>query len=214
MKVLGVSFLSGNLKLEGVAYMPDSAGPFAAVALCHPHPLHGGSMDSGVIVELADALVGRSIVALRFNFRGVGRSQGRFDNGIGEQDDVISAIDWLASLPQVDLHRIGLAGYSFGAGVAAQVAVEDDRVRAVSLISLVVDGVRLATLAGYAKPKQFICAENDTVGPPGPIAAGFPDLAPPKELEVIPGADHFWSGFETQVAAKVTGFFERYFQQA
>src|SRR4030042_345778 len=109
MKTRDVRFTCGKLKLEGVCYYPDGAGKFPGVVLCHPHPMYGGSMINNVILELATVLPLKGIIALMFNFRSVGRSQGSFDNGTGEQEDVKAAIDWLISQPEVDAGRIGVA---------------------------------------------------------------------------------------------------------
>ena len=135
MKPQQVSFACGSLKLEGLYYGVESAGPVPAVVVCHPHPLYGGSMRNNVTYALADALVKCGIAALLFNFRGVGRSQGSHGGGIAEQEDVRAALDWLGPGKGVDAGRLGLAGYSFGAGVAYPVGCRDERVKAIALVS-------------------------------------------------------------------------------
>ena len=90
-----VSFRSGRLLLEGAESAPPGTGPFPAVLVCHPHPSFGGSMDNDVVRSVCEALFEKSIMTLRFNFRGVGKSEGRFGHGIGEQDDVEAAISFL-----------------------------------------------------------------------------------------------------------------------
>ena len=82
-----VTFPCGDLTLEGVTSVPEGEGPFPAVAVCHPHPLQGGMMDNNVVFAVCRSLMRASIASLRFNFRGVGRSEGRHDEGAGEQDD-------------------------------------------------------------------------------------------------------------------------------
>ena len=138
MKKKAVTFPCGSLKLRGYFYTPDNNGTFPAVIICHPHSLYGGSMDNIIVKRLAAALNNNAINALIFNFRGVGQSQGKFDNGIGEQDDISAAIDWLFIQPAVDKDRIGLAGYSFGGWVSIPVACRDSRIKILALISPVI----------------------------------------------------------------------------
>lgn len=135
MKPRSVMFPCGGIKLEGLFYGVEAQGPVPAVVVCHPHPLHGGSMHNNVTYAIADVLVGSGIAALLFNFRGVGRSQGSYGGGTAEQEDIGAAIDWLALGQGVDVGRAGLAGYSFGGGVALPVACADERVRCIALIS-------------------------------------------------------------------------------
>jgi alpha/beta superfamily hydrolase len=92
-------------------------------------------MHNIVIVKIAQALAVRSIAALAFNFRGAGRSGGRFAEGIGEQDDVLAALEWLRQQAEVDKERVGLAGYSFGGGVALEAACRTDAVNALALLA-------------------------------------------------------------------------------
>jgi alpha/beta superfamily hydrolase len=85
MKQTRVSFASGELSLEGILAVPEGAGPFPVVIVCHPHPQYGGEMNNNVVVPICQALAQASIASLRFNFRGVGASQGIFADGIGEK---------------------------------------------------------------------------------------------------------------------------------
>lgn len=94
--------------------LPDAATPIAVV--CHPHPLYGGTMDNKVVHTVARAFVELGVLTLRFNFRGVGRSEGRFDKGVGEADDLLAAVAWLRA--RFGQSPLWLAGFSFGAFVA------------------------------------------------------------------------------------------------
>ena len=113
-----------GIVLEGQLDLPDegAATPSAGVVICHPHPQYGGEMTNNVVMAVSSSIVAYGMAALRFNFRGVGRSGGAYDNGVGEQDDALAALEALATgvvgddLP--DEMRVGLAGYSFGGGVA------------------------------------------------------------------------------------------------
>jgi hypothetical protein len=175
--------------------------------LCHPHSLYGGSMDNNVILAASSALVERATIAFMFNFRGVGDSQGSYGDGIAEQEDVKAAISWLISQPAVDSNRLGLMGYSFGAAVALPVACDDDRVKAVALVSLPPGPSQLSQLKGCTKPKLIICGTNDFVLPLDQAKLMNQEAAEPKQFELISGADHFWLGYEAKLVGKVATFF-------
>lgn len=207
MKRVHITFPVGDISLEGVWHLPEGSGPFPAVVVCHPHPLYGGSMSTNVVFGICQALALSNIAALRFNFRGVGKSGGEFGGGIAEQEDVRAALDFVLATPNIDRKRIGLAGYSFGASVALPVAVEDERVNMLALVSPALLDTGGEQLKGYAKPKFIIIGENDSVIPQGELRQLVEELPEPKQYEVIAGADHFWAGFEEEVAQKVTGFF-------
>ncbi|MDO8568389.1 MAG: hypothetical protein Q7R57_06715, partial [Dehalococcoidales bacterium] len=120
-----VRFPSGKLSLEGVLGFPDGKGPFPAVVICHPHPLHGGNMDNNVVVSVFEALLEASFIPFKFNFRGVGGSEGEHGDGNGEREDVSATIDFVGGQREVDAARMGLAGYSAGAAFAFPVGVTD-----------------------------------------------------------------------------------------
>lgn len=201
-----VKFPCGDIQLEGILHVPQGEGPFPGVVVCHPHPLYGGDMDNNVVWVVSEALARASVIALRFNFRGVGDSQGHFDQGIGEQGDIKAAISLLSFLEMVDRNRIGLCGYSFGAGLAFSVAPADERVQAVAAISLPVSNSG-AQIRNYARPKFIICGSRDMLTPSVDAERLAAELAEPKKIETISGADHFWLGYEQGMAEAVTDFF-------
>ena len=208
MKRVHISFPSGGLSLEGVWHLPDSNGPFPAVIVCHPHPLYGGSMSSNVVFNICQALAEESMAALRFNFRGVGKSQGEFGGGWLEQEDVKSALEFVLATENIDNNKIGLAGYSFGGGVALPVAVKEEKIKLLALVSPALLDSGREQLKGYKKPKYIITGEHDDVIGQRELRALFEEIPEPKQLEVISGADHFWGGYEELVAQKVTEFFK------
>ena len=111
MKQQGIAFSRRNMTLEGIVTLPtDLPAPFPGVILCHPHPLFGGSMVSPIMQTLCRVLDGEGIATLRFNFRGVGGSEGKFDQGRGEQEDLKAAMETLKRWPGVRGKRIGIAG--------------------------------------------------------------------------------------------------------
>jgi len=124
MKEERVTFKSGDLTLEGMIAYPDgdAAGPHRAAVVCHPHPLYGGSMYNNVVDAVLEALHARGFATLRFNFRGVGQSEGEFDNGKGEADDAIAAIRFLTTQKGVRATGAALAGYLVAEAIRAQLA--------------------------------------------------------------------------------------------
>ena len=211
MKETRVKFSSMDLTLEGITTVPDGNGPFPGVVVCHPHPLYGGEMDNNVVLPVCQALGQLSIVTLRFNFRGVGRSEGKFANGVGERDDVAAAISYLSSLETVEKERIGLCGYSFGGAVSLEVAPKDERVKALALISP--DISTYAPMKQYTKPKLVICGGADQFVSIIALQRLAEEMPPPNDFELVAGADHFWNGFENRAAARVATFFANAFKQ-
>ena len=209
MKMSIVSFSSGGLVLEGILAIPEGSGPFPAVIVCHPHPLYGGSMDNNVVNSLSEAITQASLVALKFNFRGVGGSQGEFDQGTGEQEDVEAAISFVSTVNEVDSKRIGLAGYSAGAGFAFPVGFNDDRIRALAAVSPPLSMFDFDFLKSCPKPKLLISGSRDDLISTNQFLEFCRNLPEPKECESIEGADHFWWGYESRLAAKVTAFFTK-----
>jgi uncharacterized protein len=206
MRQEAVFFPCGALTLHGYCYYPDSGSFFPAVVLCHPHPLNGGSMNSSVIRSIGVELAERSIIAFMFNFRGVGKSQGSYGGGIEEQHDVLAAIDWLEAQPSVDKNKLGMAGYSFGGGVAAGTACKDSRIKALALISPYIESSKVNLLNRSAIPKYLITGDDDDLISKEDVELIFNSSAEPKSFEVIPGIDHFWFGSEKTLAGKVVDF--------
>lgn len=201
------TFPSGDLTLEGVLHLPEEAdSPVPGVVVCHPHPQHGGEMENNVVDAACSALVERDYAALRFNFRGVGASDGAFDEGRGEQEDARAALRYLAARPEVDEKRIGLIGYSFGAMVAAEVA--SGGLRALALVSPLVGFADLRVAWGC--PALLVAGDQDSMAPADRLrvvgeAAGV-------ETHIVSDADHSWVGFEDQLGTALGEFFDRHFQ--
>jgi uncharacterized protein len=209
MKKTRVSFPSGELLLEGILAIPEGAGPFPTVIVCHPHPLYGGSMDNNVVYSLSEALTQASLVSFKFNFRGVGGSQGEFGQGIGEQEDVEAAISFITTVKEVDSKRIGLGGYSAGAGFALPVGCKDARIKALAAVSPPFTMFDFDFLKSCHKPKFLISGSRDNFTPVDQFLEFCQNLPESKECQSIEGADHFWWGYESTLAAKVTDFFTK-----
>ena len=167
--------------------------PRAAAVVCHAHPLHGGVMHFKVVFRAAKALQEEGVAALRFNFRGVGRSEGTHDEGRGEQDDVRAALDEVErrfpSLPVV------VGGFSFGSSMALRAGCSDGRVRALFALGLPLSMLsETSYLEACARPRLFVQGGSDTYGGEEAIRAFVARLPEPKALLVVPGADHFFAG--------------------
>jgi uncharacterized protein len=188
-------------RLEAILMRPDGE-PQAAAVVCHAHPLHGGVMHFKVVFRAAKALQAEGVAALRFNFRGVGRSEGTHDEGRGELDDVRSALDELERrFPHLPFLT---GGFSFGSAMALRAGCGDARVRALFALgfpmTMVTDTSYLGTCT---RPRLFVQGEQDTFGPAPRIRALVASLPGPKTLVVVPGADHFFSGHLDEVQETV-----------
>ena len=213
MNQLSVTFPCGDILLEGVWHSPE-VSQSSAVIVCHPHPLYGGDMSNNVVVAICQTLARQSIAAFRFNFRGAGKSEGVFGKGIAEQEDIRAALSFVSSSKEIDPERIGLAGYSFGATVALPVAVQDERVGLLALVSPPLSGPGWEQLERYDKPKFLIVGDDDPFISLERLQQYARDIPDPRECQVVPGVDHFWWGYEEKVTQKVTQFFADGFNQA
>ncbi len=211
----GVFFTSTGddmLRLEGVLHRPvDEGAKRPTVLLCHPHSLMGGSMDVPVIVATARELAGRGAMALRFNFRGVGRSEGQFGEGVKETADVAGAIEFLVGQGDVDDGRLYVMGYSFGASVGLRHAEMDPRVAGIVALCLPLGGMAMGSLhedfwSHYTKPKLFLAGDGDEICPVSELRPLVEKMPEPKELIVLDGVDHFLWGREREIAQAIADF--------
>ncbi|MHB1935235.1 MAG: alpha/beta hydrolase [Acidobacteriaceae bacterium] len=172
--------------------------------LCHPHPMGGGTMHNKVVYRAMKALNSLGFPALRFNFRGTGRSEGLHDNGHGEQDDARAALDWL----EQEFHRpILFAGFSFGAHVGMRACCGDPRVHGLIALGLpvVAEGRRYSYeyLPTCNQPKLFISGDHDPYGPTAAVEAVVATAPEPKQMIWIEDADHFFVGKLEQVQSAI-----------
>ena len=200
-----VTFPVGNITLEGLLSVPTQAPRIGAV-VCHPHPLYGGEMHNNIVSALVDAFRSVGIATLRFNFRGVGNSEGEHDEGNAEVDDVKAAVTCLLGRQAVT--TVVVAGYSFGSMVGLRAGTDDSRVHKLIGVALPI-GMRDASfLLNANKPKLLISGNHDNYSPiPGlqDLVAKLPD---PKSLVIVDGADHFFWGLEGQVAKAAVEFLQ------
>lgn len=183
--------------------------PRGAAVVCHPHPLYGGTMHTKAVYRTAQALAEAGLVTLRFNFRGVGTSTGSHDEGIGEQDDLRAALDWLErahpSLPTV------VGGFSFGSLVAMRVGVEDDRARALLGLGLPIgldDRYDFSFLADTDKPVLVVQGEHDEYGSAELVADRLAPLGSHITVVTIRDTDHYFAGRLDDLRSAVRGYYD------
>jgi alpha/beta superfamily hydrolase len=196
-----VFFRADGLTLQGLGRFP--AGAERAVVLCHPHPLYGGTMHNAVVVVLAKALaeLGDRVATLRFNFRGVVKSGGRYDAGRAEVFDARGALaEVRRRLPRA---KVSMAAYSFGTGVAYRAAAADGGVERLSLVapSMRMTKIELAPFRGLV---QIVAPGRDQFSSPEETKALAEQFG--AALSVIPDADHYFIRFRREVARLVVPF--------
>jgi uncharacterized protein len=184
------------------ALLDEPAGGARAVAVFgHPHPLHGGTMHTKALYQAAKAMPRIGVAALRFNFRGVGRSAGTFDSGPGENEDFKAAITFVNErFPDVP---IWAAGMSFGSWIAMTAGAEDPRVSLLLAIAPPVDRYDFDALKTCTLPKFIIHGEEDELISIKEIRKFYAQLPEPKELVTIEYANHLFEGKTSMVGDAV-----------
>ena len=183
-----IYFLSEKYELEGLVEK-NSMGN--GVVITHPHPLYGGDMNNFIVDLIAQAYQKKGFTTLRFNFRGTANSQGSYDNGSGEQEDVHAA---LAILTKMGIKKIDLAGYSFGAWVNALAISKNNFVENMVMVSPPVGFVDFNHVNSIPCLKLVVTGSIDDIAPADRIKKMRPAWNRKAHLEIIKGADHFYSG--------------------
>ena len=199
MSTLRSFFLDGPAgRLESLLNSPppgvENQTRLRAALVCHPHPKGGGTMHNKVVYHAMKALVGLGLPVLRFNFRGVGASDGRHDDGQGEQQDVRAALDWLSVAFGEPLL---FAGFSFGSAVGLRVCCADARVAGMIALGIpvAVENMRryeYPWLAGCTQPKLFVSGDQDEYGPVDGVQGIVAGSGGENELVLVSGATHFF----------------------
>jgi alpha/beta superfamily hydrolase len=185
--------------LEALIDTPAEGAPRAAVVFAHPNPQQGGTMHTKAVFQGAKGLARLGCAVLRFNFRGVGASAGASSGGPGELDDFRAALDHMAATyPGLPLWA---AGFSFGAWIALETGAADPRVSLLIGIAPPVSGeaYTFTRILDSEKPKFFVQGSLDEVCPIKAMWAFYAKLKEPKELAVIDGADHLFTGRTPEV---------------
>lgn len=181
-------------KLEALLNTGSPHATHAAI-VCHPHPLHGGTMHNKVVYNAMKGLSSLGLPVLRFNFRGAGLSEGAHDRGHGEVEDVRAALDWLDR----EFHLpIIFAGFSFGAAVGLRASCPDARVAGLIALGTPVQVEGRLYAYGFlqqcTKPKLFISGAHDPFGPLPELQKLISSAPEPKTFVVVEGAGHFFEG--------------------
>lgn len=212
-----MSSLSDNIFAPGTATLrlPGPAGPLEAITsapaddvaapataiICHPHPPEGGSMHNKVVHTLARGFGELGLRTLRFNFRGVGHSAGRYDAGAGETEDALAVLEWVRRQRPHD--EIWLAGFSFGGYVSLRAAARFP----VARLTLVAPAIHRFAGTGVPPaprvPVLVLMGDADEIVPPPEVVEWCEMLAPPPELRLFPGVGHFFHGKLNELRAAV-----------
>ena len=175
--------------------------------ICHPHPQFGGDMYNNVVSHIFKTLINYNLATLRFNFRGVGKSTGSHTDGQGEISDVKACIDFLINNLNID--SILICGYSYGAAIGCSAVNYSQNIIGFVAISFPWDfmGVTYKNNSQTNKPKLFIQGSKDNIAYFDNFLEHYEDYDNPKEYKIINGADHFYWGYEKQVAELVYRFY-------
>ena len=198
-----ITLRSGRYRLEG--YWQAGAKD-KGVVITHPHPLYGGSMNNPVVETVQSAYQQNGYATLRLNFRGVGGSQGNFDNGVGEQDDVRAAIAYVENM---NVSAVDLAGYSFGAWVNAGVATDSSTsIKSMMMISPPVGFIEFENAKALDCLKLVVTGSRDEIAPVNQIRDFLPAWNPGAHFEIIDGCDHFYIGYLDKLQSILTSFLQ------
>ena len=232
MRQISIDFASKRLSLEGILTTPggmvrrpgvtipkgilplrrhrskpqDQSMPPPTLLVCHPHPTLGGNMQDPVVVAICDAADRFGIVTLRFNFRGVGGSEGEFSNGRREREDVTAALDVLKQWPGLGGEIVAIVGYSFGASMVLSGLGRYKFVRSLVLIAPPISAVRQSRIRRDKRPKLFVVGDRDRVAPSVELQRELDQMRPPVQFAEIEGADHTLQNHEEEVADRVAAF--------
>ena len=183
-----IKFVSKDLFIEGLLCIQEGE---KGVVVTHPHPLYGGTMYNQVVEALVEVYQNNAFSTLRFNFRGVAGSEGRYDEGKGEQEDVRSALQYMREKGKRD---VDLAGYSFGAWVNAKINDTHSLYDRIVMISPPVAFLDFSFLSFNPKIRLVVAGGKDDIAPADTITNVINTWNHKAHLEVIEGADHFYTG--------------------
>lgn len=208
MRQSAVSFKAKGLNFEGIVATPDDVGSSVpGVVICHPHPLFGGNMDNNVVIALSFSLVEQGFATIRFNFRGVGNSDGEHTKGEQEFQEVLGAFELMKAWPGVDGKRLGLVGYSFGTSVILGSPSVQKKAKSIALVSPNIRALSDTPLKKSKTPSFIITGSRDKLVEAEDLQSNLDSFAHSPQFKVISGADHFWGGMEHQLVGPVAEFF-------
>ena len=195
-------------RLEG--RYQHSRAPNAPIALVlHPHPRHGGTMNNKVVYTLYQSFARQGFSVLRFNFRGVGRSQGTFDRGEGELSDAASALDWLQGF-NPNAGMCWIAGFSFGAWIGMQLLMRRPEISSFISVAPPANMFDFSFLAPCPSSGLIVQGDRDEIVPPPSVAKLVEKLQAQRDLKIdyriVPGASHFFYEHLDELAKQVDGY--------
>ena len=183
-------------RLEG-RYHPSKTKGAPIAMILHPHPQFGGTMNNQIVYQLYYTFVHRGFSVLRFNFRGVGRSQGAFDHGQGELSDAASALDWVQSI-NPEAKTCWIAGISFGAWIGMQLLMRRPEIEGFISIAAPANRFDFSFLAPCPSSGVFVHGSEDRVAPVKDVMSVIEKVKTQKGIQiehrVVEGANHFFEG--------------------
>jgi uncharacterized protein len=206
-----VIFNGADGRLEG-RYHHGPGGNAPLALILHPHPLHGGTMNNKVVFDLFHVFARRGFSVLRFNFRGVGRSQESYDHGQGELRDAAAALDWMQSISP-NSSSCWVAGISFGAWIGMQLLMRRPEIHGFISVALPANMYDFSFLAPCPSSGLMVHGGKDAVVPTDSVSKLVQKLSQQRgikiDLEVVPEADHFFTGCLDQLVAAVGGYLDK-----
>lgn len=203
-------FIAGPAgRLEAIAWLPKppQVEPRAAAIVCHPHPLHGGTLHNNVVFRIARGLQSAGVAVLRFNFRGAGASDGAHDGRGAEEEDARAALDhWQRERPTIALWA---AGFSFGARTVGALALREPRIARLLLVALPCRSYDCSFIAGVQARAHVLMAGNDEHGTLADLRERAPPLPQNFSTDEIPGVDHFFRGQTPELERRVRAWAEQ-----
>ena len=208
MHQTAIDFLtSGNVSLEGIFTTPErNRDWFPTLVVCHPHPMLGGNMEHGLVTTICRVADREGFGSLRFNFRGVGRSQGEFIEGDTEQDDIKAALDIVQLMKGSDPTKLALIGYSFGAAAILRGLRKSKAAKSLAFVAPPVAAVRNSRIRGDKRPKLFVVGRDDRVVPSTDLQRVLDDVRKPVRFHEVRGANHSFDEQRDDVAERVVEF--------
>ena len=206
-----VIFTGEDGRIEG-RFHPGRTRNAPIAIILHPHPQFGGTMNNPVVYQLYYAFANRGFAALRFNFRGVGRSQGVFDHGQGELSDAAAALDW-AQAANPDARACWIAGFSFGAWIGMQLLMRRPEVEGFISIAAPANLYDFSFLAPCPSSGLFVHGDKDAVVPVTAVGTLVEKLKTQKgiviEQQIVKGANHFFDGKTEELIEVVDEYLDR-----
>ena len=179
-------------RLEALLEEPEGQAPRETVLICHPHPQYGGTMHNKVVYRMARAMRRAGAIPLRFNYRGVNFSEGKYDESIGELEDARATLEFLrARYPDLPF---SLAGFSFGSRIILRLGCEVGDASRLIAVGYPAEDAASRALGDCEIPRVFIQSTHDEFGPPAAMESYFANLKGPKELIWVEASDHFFAG--------------------